>query len=109
MKRLKNPMFIGGLSLLVVGLVVLFSVWFMRSPSCEITRAELEELIRAKAITEGQITPTPYAGIYHVTGTRTSNGKPQKFFVTSHMDEAQAKDLFAQAGVRIDMPGQGTR
>src|SRR5205814_452249 len=94
MKRLKNPMFIGSLSLMVVGLVVLVSVLVLRSPASEITRAELDELIHAKAITEGRITPTPYAGIYHVAGTRKPNGKPQKFFVTTHLDEAQAKELF---------------
>jgi cell division protease FtsH len=109
MKRLKNPMFIGGLSLLVVGLVVIISVLFMRTPACEITRAELDKLIRSKAITEGQITPTPFAGIYHVTGSRMSNGKPQKFVVTTHLDETQAKEVFAQGGVKIDMPGQGSR
>jgi cell division protease FtsH len=53
--------------------------------------------------------PTPYAGIYHVEGTRKAAGKSERVFVTTHLDETQVKSLFEQSGLKVDLPGQGLR
>jgi len=104
MKRLKNLKLIIGLSLIVLG-CGLFAAYALHTPSHEITRAELSQLIAQKQITDGHAYPSSFNGIYHVEGTRTVNGKTEKFYVTTHLDEAEAKTLFAQNGVKIEMPG----
>jgi cell division protease FtsH len=87
----------------------LIAAYFLRTRSHEITRAELSQSIQQDQVTKAQATPTPYAGIYLVEGTRTLNGKPEKFYVTTHLDENEVKALFALNGVKIEMPGQGMR
>lgn len=104
MKRLKNLKLIIGLSLLVLG-GGLFAAYFLHTPSHEISRAELSELIAQKQITDGHAYPSSFNGIYHVEGTRTVNGKAEKFYVTTHLDDTEAKTLFAQNGIKIEMPG----
>jgi len=108
MKRLKNFRLIIGLSLIVLG-GGLIATYCLRTPSHEITRAELSQLIQQKEITGGHAIPSPYNGIYLVEGTRTVNGKAEKFYVTTHLDDAEVKTLFAQNGVKIEMPGAGMR
>ena len=108
MKHLKNFKFTLVVTLLAIACGVV-AAYFLHTPSHEITRTELNESIQQNQITEGHATPTPYAGIYRVDGTRTVNGKPEKFEVTTHLDESEVKALFAQNGVKIDMPGQGLR
>src|SRR5258708_2415364 len=108
MKRFKNLKLVISLALIVVG-CGLIAGYFLRTPSHEITRAELNQLIQQNQVSDGQAIPTPYNGIYHVEGTRTVNGRTEKFYVTTHLDDAQAKALFAQNGVKIEMPGQGVR
>jgi len=104
MKRLKNLKLIIGLSLIVLG-CGLFAAFALHTPSHEITRAELSQLIAQKQITDGHAYPSSFNGIYHVEGTRTVNGKAEKFYVTTHLDDAEAKTFFAQNGVKIEMPG----
>jgi cell division protease FtsH len=104
MKRLKNLKLIIGLSLIFVG-CGLIAAYFLHTPSHEITRAELSQLIAQKQITDGHAYPSAYNGIYHVEGTRTVNGKAEKFYVTTHLDDTEVKALFAQTGVKIEMPG----
>src|SRR5438552_14637219 len=106
MKRFKNWQFLGGLALFLAGLGIL-AVCLLRTPAREITRAQLETLIQTKAILKGRATPTPYAGIYHLQGTGKLNDKPQKFFITTHLDEGQLKTLFAQSVVKVQIPGLG--
>ena len=108
MKHLKNFKLIIGLSLIALG-CGLIAGYFLKTPSHEITRAELSQLIQQKQITEGHAIPTPYNGIYRVEGTRKVNGKPENFYVTTHLDETEVKALFAQSGVKIEMPGEGMR
>jgi cell division protease FtsH len=108
MKRLKTPYCIGGLSLILVGLVIL-ATWFFHTPSREMTRQEMEQLIEAKGLVDGQVIPTPYAGIYRIEGTRLAGGVKEKVFITTHLDEAQVKGLFGQKGVKVEMPGAGMR
>ena len=106
MKRPKNLKFIAGLALIVLGLGLIAAAVF-KKPSHEISRAELSQLIEQKQIVEGRATPSPYSGIYRVEGTRKVNGKTDKFHVTTHMDESEAKAMFEQSAVKIDLPGQG--
>ncbi|HEU5123423.1 MAG TPA: AAA family ATPase [Verrucomicrobiae bacterium] len=106
MKRPKNLKFIASLALIALGLGLIAAAFF-RTPSHEISRAELSQLIEQKQIVEGHATPSPYSGIYRVEGTRKVNGKTDKFYVTTHMDESEAKAMFEQSAVKIDLPGQG--
>jgi len=104
MKRPKHLKLIIGLSLIALGCGLL-AAYFLHTPSHEITRAELSQLIAQKQITDGHAYPSSFSGIYHVEGTRTVNGKPEKFYVTTHLDDVEVKTFFAQNGVRIEMPG----
>jgi len=85
MKRLKRFKLIIALSLVALG-GGLIAAYFLKTPSHEITRAELSQLIAQKQIRDGHAYPSPYAGIYNVEGTRTllSLRKPdQKFLFAS--------------------------
>ena len=104
MKNLKRFKLIIGLSLIAIG-CGLFAGYFFKTPSHEITSTELSQLIEQKQIADGHAYPSPYSGIYRIEGTRTVNGKPEKFYVTTHLDDAEAKTLFAQDGVKVEMPG----
>lgn len=106
MKFLKNTKLIVGSALLVTGLTLL-GLWFFHTPSREITRGELDQLIGAKALTDGRVTPTPYAGIYHVEGKLNLPGKSERVFLTTHLDEAQVKALFDQSWAKVEIPGEG--
>jgi cell division protease FtsH len=108
MKRFKNYKFILGIALITVG-CGLMAAYFLRGSEHEITRAQLSESIQQNQIVDGRAMPTPFSGIYRVEGTRTVNGKAEKFYVTTHLDDSEVKTLFAQSGVKIDMPGQGLR
>ena len=83
MKFLKNIKLVVGAALLVTGLI-LVGIWCFRTPSREITRAELDQLVQAKTLTDGRIIPTPYAGIYLVEGRRKLPGKSERVFLTTH-------------------------
>jgi cell division protease FtsH len=108
MKRLKKYRLILGLSLIALG-CGLITAYFLNTPSHEITRAELSQLIQQNQIIRGDAIPSPYSGIYHVEGTRKVNGHTEKFYVTTHLEDTEVKGLFAQNGVKIEMPGQGMR
>ena len=106
MKFPRNIRLLACSALILLGLGLLAATIF-KTPSHEITRSELTQLIAQKQIIEGNAMPSPYSGIYRVEGTRKVNGKTEKFYVTTHMDEAEAKTLFAQSAVKIDVPGTG--
>jgi cell division protease FtsH len=108
MNRPKNLKLIIGLALVILG-CGLIAGYLLKSPSHEITRAELTQLIQQHQITDGHAIPTPYNGIYRVEGTRKVNGKPENFYVTTHLDESEINSLFAQNGLKTEMPGQGMR
>lgn len=108
MKHFKNFRFIAGISLILVG-VGLIAGYFLHTPARELGRAELQELLAQGQITEANAMPTPYAGFYRIEGTLKKDHKTEKFYVTTHLDEAQVKGLFGQAGIKIAMPGQGLR
>jgi len=108
MKLLKNPKFITGAGLLALG-VALALIWCFHTPSREITRAQLDQYLQAKTLAEGRAVPTPYAGIYYVEGLHQNGKKPEKVFLTTHLDEAQTKDLIEKSALKVQIPGQGLR
>ncbi len=109
MKLLKNTKFLAGIILILAGLT-LISIWAFHSPAREISRAELQQLIDTKGLLDGEVAPTPYPGFYAVQGKRAVPGKKaERVYITTHLDEAQAKALFAQTGTKINLPGQNMR
>jgi len=108
MKFLKNTKLVAG-SALIVTLLTLLGIWGFRPPSREITRAELDQFVQKKVLTEGRVMPTPYAGIYFVEAKRKLPGNSEKVFLTTHLDEAQIKVLSDQSWVKVAIPDQGIR
>jgi cell division protease FtsH len=110
MKYFKNLyLVVGGLLLLLLGTGGIVYGVTHRTPNREINRAEFEQLLQANTITEGRVTPTPYAGIYYLEGVHKTDQKTEKIYITTHLDEAQVKALLAQDTTKVDMPGGGMR
>ncbi len=108
MKRLKNLKWIIGVALIITG-CALITAYFLKTPSHEITRAELSRLIAQHQIADGRALPTPYSGIYRVEGMRQVNGKAEGFYVTTHLDDSEVNALFTGTAVKVQMPGDGIR
>jgi cell division protease FtsH len=108
MNIFKNTKVVVGLSLLLLGSAMLLA-WFLHVPSHEISRAEMADLLQGKSLREVQATPTPYAGVYYVEGSRQQTGKRDRVYVTMHLDEAQIKTLLESNAVKLSLPGQGLR
>jgi cell division protease FtsH len=106
MKFLKDPKILAALVLTLVGLVVGL-VLLLRVPAREITRAEFEQFLQDKTFAELQVTPTTYAGVYHVRAKHPVGTKAEKVYITTYLGEAQAKGLFDQAGAKVTLPGAG--
>jgi len=108
MRFLRNRKFVvtAGLALTMVTLLV---VWLVHVPARELTRAEFSQLLQQDALSDCQVTPTPYPGIYQVEGKLKNGARNEKAFITSHLDEAQLTKLLQQKGVQIHLPGQGAR
>src|SRR5215831_7932707 len=100
MKFWKNPRLLTGLSLLaLVG--VLTGIWCFRTPSREISRAELLAFLQTHALSEGRVAPTPYSGIYSVEGLHATAAGREKVFITTHLDDAQVKSIFDEAALKM--------
>lgn len=108
MKIVKNIKCVAGLSFLLVG-VALSCVYAFRTPTKEITRVELEQAIAARSMAKPEVRPTPYPGIYTVSGKRAVAQGQEKFTITTHLDEAQLKLLFAESKASVTLPGQSIR
>jgi cell division protease FtsH len=108
MRYLRNIKLVAGVGLLAIGISLLL-VWCLRTPSREITHQELAQLLEAHGLSGVRVMPTPYAGIYYIEGRHQAAGKTEKVYATTHLDRVQAKGLFEQSGVQVDLPGQGTR
>ena len=88
----------------------LLSVHFLRTPTREITNAELSQMIQEGKTGKGEVQPAPmYSSIYHVEGKRQVAGRAEKYSVTTHLDDAQLKALLAQPNMKLDMPTSGMR
>ena len=104
MKLLKNVRFVAGLGLILIGLSLL-AVFFCHVPAREINRVEMEQLLQSGALSKAAVTPTPYAGIYHIEKVLRKDRKQERLFITTHLDESQVQQLLAQSGVRVEIPG----
>jgi cell division protease FtsH len=110
MKFFKNKTLVVGLSITLASLTAIgIGVYCLHTSPTELTRAELEKQIAAGAILGGRVTPTPYAGIYHVEGSLRRAQKLQPFEVTTHLEESQVKALLAARSSKIEMPGAGLK
>jgi cell division protease FtsH len=108
MKILKNSKLMAGAVLVAAGLTLITAAFF-RTPAREISAPELAQLVAGHSLKDATVKPTPYAGIYSVNGVTTKNGKTEKVYVTTHLDEAQVKSLFAQKDIKVQIPGQSFR
>lgn len=110
MKHFKNlNLVIGGALLILVSAGSIVLSLSHRSPSREINRVELEQLIESKTLADGRILPTPYAGIYYIEGSHKVGQKSEKVYITTHLEEGQVKTLLAANTAKVEMPGQGMR
>jgi cell division protease FtsH len=108
MKRLKNKRLVAGLGLILLGSILILAFCF-HSPSREIKRPELEVLLQSGALSSAIVTPTPYAGMYHLEARLKHGARLERIYITTHLEESQIRSLFAQSGVRVEMPGAGIK
>ena len=80
MKLVKHTRLIVGLGLILLGLIVSAS-FFFHVPSREIARPEMEQLLQSGGFSKPVITPTPYAGIYHLETVVKRAGHKEKLFL----------------------------
>lgn len=100
---------VGGLVCLVIT-ALFFGFW--QSPDAhEISRSQLELLLRGKMIKEAAVTPTVYDGIYEVSGTYALSPTSEKedFSITTRLDDTQVHQLMTTAGVKVQVPGKGNK
>src|SRR5438105_370218 len=107
-KLFKKKRLLAGVGLILAGLT-LIGIFFLHEPSRELTRTEMQKLLEAGALSQAQVTPTPYSGIYRVEAHLKRGGRTEKAFITTHLDESQVKMIFSEAGVKVEMPGSGMR
>jgi len=107
-KSLRNPKCIVVLGLLLLGIGLLMTRGF-QTPAKEISYAELDQLMQAKKMQGTRIEPTPYPGIYRIEGIYEGRGGTHRYFITTRLDEGQAKALFATSGTKVVLSGQEAR
>src|SRR5438105_10583848 len=108
MRYLTNKKIIAGATLILGG-IALVLVWFLHVPAREITRAEIDNLLGTKGLSEIVATPAPYSGIYHLEARHKRANKVEKVYITTHLEESEVKRLFEHPGLKVDLPGQGLR
>jgi len=122
MKYLKNPWLLAAAGCFLIGLAC-FAGYLLHTPAKELTPPEFERLLASDALGKTTLEPTPFAGFYRIEGTRKASGKTQmaalsrdaatekgeKFYITTHLEEAQLRLLLEKHDAKIDMPGAGAR
>lgn len=108
MKRSKNLRVVLTIAIVVIGLAGLIG-YCLRLPSNEVTRTQFTQLIENKQIESATVVPTPYTSIYAVEGTYKSGDTVKPFNVTTHLEEAQVKELFALKSTKVEVPGMGMK
>src|SRR5205807_1604078 len=104
----KNLWVTGGAGLIAIALTILV-VFLVRTPTREIGKAEFERLVGAKVLKDGQLTPTPYAGIYSFEARHKANGHVENVYISTHLEDYQIRQLLETGQARLDIPGQGVR
>src|SRR5579859_7175747 len=108
MRYLRNAKVVIGLALVLCGMALILA-WWLHVPAREITRAELQQFLEAKSLYDPVLTPSPYAGIYHLSGRHILGNRSEKVFLTTHLDEAELARFFSQRGLKVNLPGEGLR
>lgn len=108
MRFLRNTKLVIGIALMICGISLILA-WLFHLPAREINRSELEQFLASNALSELVAEPSPYPGIYHLEGRHKVGHKPERVYITTHLDEPDIKRLFEQRGLRVDLPGQGLR
>lgn len=103
-KHFKNARFLTGVGLVVVGLTMI-AVWAFRTPTREITRAELADYTAKSQLVEAKVLPTAYTGIYKVEATRQGDAGKEAVYITTHLESQQVKELLDQKA-KVAIPGQ---
>ena len=109
MKYFRNLYLVVGIGLIVGGVTAIVLALALRNPATEIKPIELEGLLATKGLSDARVTPTPYAGIYEVEGSRKVGKKTVHIFIRTHLDEAQVKTILGDAEAKVEMPGQSMR
>jgi hypothetical protein len=103
-KSLQHPKITMVLGLILIGICLLVTRGF-RSSAKEITYAELDQLMQAKKMSGTRVEPTAYPGIYRIEGTYEGLAGTRRSFITTHLDEGQAKALFTTSGTKVILSG----
>lgn len=103
-KHFKNARFLTGVGLVLVGLIMI-AVWAFRTPTREITRAELADYTAKSELVEAKVLPTAYTGIYKVEATRQGDAGKESVYITTHLEGQQVKELLDQKA-KVAIPGQ---
>src|SRR5437870_477477 len=104
----KNLWITGSVGLAVAGLSC-FAIFYFRPVTKEISKAELQKLVQSKAIKDGRAAPTPYAGIFAIEGKRKVKEQTQIFYVSTHFEDYEIRQLLESGQIKLDLPGQGMR
>jgi len=107
MKTLKNFKVAGAIVAAVLVSVAVLIACKSRTPTKELTRAELFQAIDKATIAKATAVPSFYSGVYTVEGTLKTAAKAKSFTITTHLTEAQLASLFANGAVRVNVPGRG--
>src|ERR1035441_9628680 len=100
-KSLQHPKITVVLGLILIGICVLVTRGFQTSAK-EITYAEFNQLMQSKKMSGMRVMPTPYPGIYRIEGTYEGRAGKGGYFITTRLDEGQAKTLFTTSGTKVD-------
>jgi len=107
-KSLQHPILTLVLGLILIGICLLVTRGFQTSAK-EITYAEFDQLMQAKKMSGTRVEPTPYPGIYRIEGTYEGGAGKRRYFITTRLDEGQAKTLLTTSGTKVIISGQEAR
>lgn len=108
MRYLRNPKVVGGVLLILCGLALILA-WWLHVPAREITRVDLQNFLNAGSLSAPVVTPSPYPGIYHLSGRHKLGSGSEEIYLTTHLDEAELDRFFNQRGLKVNLPGESLR
>ena len=107
-KSLQHPKLTVVLGLILIGIGLLVTRGFQTSAK-EISYMEFDQLMQAKKMSGARVEPTPFPGIYRIEGTYEGRAGKRRYFITTRLDEDQAKTLFTMSGTEVILSGQEAR